>query len=656
MTPEEQLEANKNIPAGQPGSPWSALSTPIATPTPAPIVTRYTSPAPTVAAPTLALVDENSIREDTRKRMQSSVDAINANYANLISQEQVQGQDRSGQTRAINARSGLSGSDFGQAQQEKTTQFNKGQVKALEDEKAAKVNSILLNIEDRASAEIQNRKNEALGTYQRDMAAYEKAQESARADLKTLAGSGFNLDQLNPAQKQALLKQAGYEGDMGEIIYNALKPSASKIDFKFEKLADGQGLFYGVDPTTGELVTKNFAVDIPDNWKMTIGPDGTPIQYNDTGEARIAPGFGQGQFAKPEVAGSELLKNPKDQAAFNQIVNKYSASPLIKAADRTVVLKGTVDSLRKDPSNSSKQLSLVYGFIQALDTYQSAVREGELGLVNSIDSKVGKIQNYISQIQQGQIVRPEVALQIAQAAEDLGKYIAEGAKAKEDLFASQARVNGIEDAWDSFRGGFTSSYDEPKVELTPFSRANEPGAHPLLKKYPYKEVRDYLIQNPNATEQDIQQGLEELGFNKVGKTSASSDLKTRNLSFAPSVSNVSVSIGKGAGVKNNNPGNLRNIDGSWMKFSTPQEGFKALMGYVERAKQGDHARYNSKQSLYQFFSIYAPSADKNNPKGYAETVARNLGISPNTPIGKIDTFAFAKEIARHESSTKVNLA
>ena len=212
------------------------------------------------------------------------------------------GQDRSGQTRAVNARSGLAGSDFGGAQQEKTTQFNKSQVQALEAEKTAKVVAIQQNIEDRASAEIKAKKEEALGQYERDSETYIQAQEQARADLKALAASGVALESLNPAQKAAILKQAGYDDpNFGEIIYNAMKPKAQQIDYKFEKLADGQGLFYGIDPTTGELVQKNVSIDLPPEWKMTIGPDGTPIQYSEkTGEARIAPGFGQGQFAKPE--------------------------------------------------------------------------------------------------------------------------------------------------------------------------------------------------------------------------------------------------------------------------------------------------------------------------------------------------------------------
>lgn len=197
-------------------------------------------------------------------------------------------------------------------------------------------------------------------------------------------------------------------------------------------------------------------------------------------------------------------------------------------------------------------------------------------------------------------------------------------------------------------------------------------AHPEQSNMAKQIIQDH----PDWSEEDVIQALNSLGglttktpldvnkaFGSGGLTSEGSgssnaqsytDLQKRNLSFAPTNATfTSVKIGAGAAVKNNNPGNLRNIDGSWQKFKTPDEGFKALLGYVERAKSGDQKRYNANQSLYQFFNIYAPSGDNNLPNQYAESVAKKLGVSPNTPIGKLNTLAFAKAIANHESSTQI---
>lgn len=151
---------------------------------------------------------------------------------------------------------------------------------------------------------------------------------------------------------------------------------------------------------------------------------------------------------------------------FNSIVSQQNRSPLIQAADRTPVLSSSIQAIKQNPSSGTLQLNLAYSYIQALDTYQSAVREGELGLVNSIDSKIGGLQNSVQQIQNGQIVRPEVALQIASAAENIVNTINTAARAKAQSFQSQAEVLGLGDAWAEYTGGFTSTFDQGSGDNT----------------------------------------------------------------------------------------------------------------------------------------------------------------------------------------------
>lgn len=84
--------------------------------------------------------------------------------------------------------------------------------------------------------------------------------------------------------------------------------------------------------------------------------------------------------------------------------------------------------------------------------------------------------------------------------------------------------------------------------------------------------------------------------------------------------------------RNNNPGNLRNLDGSFKKFKTWDEGMNALRDYVTRACTGQHKAYKPTFSFYQFFAVYAPSGDSNNPHAYAEFICKRLGISPARQI------------------------
>ena len=90
--------------------------------------------------------------------------------------------------------------------------------------------------------------------------------------------------------------------------------------------------------------------------------------------------------------------------------------------------------------------------------------------------------------------------------------------------------------------------------------------------------------------------------------------------------------------RNNNPGNLRwspfqaGTKGGFSYFLTYDKGWKALLHQLTIAANGKSKVYKPTDTLYVFFEKYAPSADKNNPKEYAETVAKQLAISPQTMI------------------------
>lgn len=157
--------------------------------------------------------------------------------------------------------------------------------------------------------------------------------------------------------------------------------------------------------------------------------------------------------SKPELSAGQT-------SAFNSIVSNMNRSPLMAAADRVPVLQDSIVKVRANPSDAALQLNLVYSYIQALDTYQSAVREGELALVNSIDSKVGQFSNYVTQIQDGQLVRPEVVKQMADAAENIVNTINGAAKNKAKSYESQANAQGLGEIWKRYQSGYSPSYNQ----------------------------------------------------------------------------------------------------------------------------------------------------------------------------------------------------
>ena len=86
--------------------------------------------------------------------------------------------------------------------------------------------------------------------------------------------------------------------------------------------------------------------------------------------------------------------------------------------------------------------------------------------------------------------------------------------------------------------------------------------------------------------------------------------------------------------RNNNPGNLRSIKGPFLKFKTWEEGWNALLDYLTRSATGKHKAYpkGGETTLQEFFHIYAPKADNNNPDAYAKYVAKRLSVDTKEKI------------------------
>lgn len=78
--------------------------------------------------------------------------------------------------------------------------------------------------------------------------------------------------------------------------------------------------------------------------------------------------------------------------------------------------------------------------------------------------------------------------------------------------------------------------------------------------------------------------------------------------------------------KNNNPGNIKSVNGGFMKFKTYEAGWAALLDYLTRAATGKHRSYKPDFTLLRFFQTYAPSADSNDPAKYAEYVSKRIDV------------------------------
>jgi len=96
--------------------------------------------------------------------------------------------------------------------------------------------------------------------------------------------------------------------------------------------------------------------------------------------------------------------------------------------------------------------------------------------------------------------------------------------------------------------------------------------------------------------------------------------------------------------RNNNPGNFKYTAYTKSLGATDKDpqnfcifpsylvGFNALTQFLKDACSSKLRAYKGTMNLYQFFSVYAPAADQNNPHRYAEFVAKYIGIPTDTQI------------------------
>lgn len=156
---------------------------------------------------------------------------------------------------------------------------------------------------------------------------------------------------------------------------------------------------------------------------------------------------------EPAPSGTGEAAEMRRIGMFNRVADARERSPLVRAAERTVVIDGIADHILKNPTDATAQMTLSYAFIQALDTYQSAVREGELANMASLNSRFSNLAREVNRIiETTGTMSPEVATAVANASKQLVGLIKAGANTKEQEFARRAKASGVGDLWEQTYG------------------------------------------------------------------------------------------------------------------------------------------------------------------------------------------------------------
>lgn len=104
------------------------------------------------------------------------------------------------------------------------------------------------------------------------------------------------------------------------------------------------------------------------------------------------------------------------------------------------------------------------------------------------------------------------------------------------------------------------------------------------------------------------------------------------------ISNTNVPLN----VRNNNPGNIKDSQGNFKIFDSPEAGQEAmrqdLMTKVSGNSKAMEANFGKgyKPTLFNLISTWAPASDNNDPEKYAETVSKDTGIGRDQVLTPAD--------------------
>jgi hypothetical protein len=172
----------------------------------------------------LAPVDEAAVRQKTMEQFQAEIDAMNKIYAQKKQEEAVAGQGRLGSSAAIQARSGLLGSDFGAAQTEKTNRYNQDLQDSIDAEKAYKIQEILGKANTEAKTEIDAKKLARQQGYTAYMEYLKGATERSNQKVTSYADQLlYSGTEINDQDLKALAEQLGVSPQALKAQYNKAK-------------------------------------------------------------------------------------------------------------------------------------------------------------------------------------------------------------------------------------------------------------------------------------------------------------------------------------------------------------------------------------------------------------------------------------------------
>lgn len=158
-------------------------------------------------------------------------------------------------------------------------------------------------------------------------------------------------------------------------------------------------------------------------------------------------------------SGAGGLTDYQSMNAFLGISNKYQADPIVQQAIKGATAVQIAQQVLQNPESATNQLKALYVLVKNLDA-DSAVREGELALASQTQSYFDTFANSIARIQEGRVVSPKAASELAQATIDLVGAWNLSAENRQKAYISQANVAGVGPQFGQYLGGYNSNFTQ----------------------------------------------------------------------------------------------------------------------------------------------------------------------------------------------------
>lgn len=190
-------------------------------------------------------IDENKVRRQQAKLFQREIDATNQVYDQLLRDARQQNLGSLGSQRAMAARGGLLGSDFGAAQEQKVQQQGNEIIGALQAERTAKIGAIQGNVRTAVADELTRMRTE-LQTGAKNKLDYmaletEMKTKNARRAAGAFLTQGIDPSTLTPEELATIGAEAGlsptdiiseYNSAVSEQQEGALKTRKTEAEIK----------------------------------------------------------------------------------------------------------------------------------------------------------------------------------------------------------------------------------------------------------------------------------------------------------------------------------------------------------------------------------------------------------------------------------------